>query len=57
MLVKKTNKKFIFEAFEACDICTVSFDLWMARGMDTFVLIVHFFEPQLGAWSRTNRLV
>jgi hypothetical protein len=45
MLAKKTNKKFIFEALEACDICMVNFDLWMSKGgVDTFVLIVHFLN-------------
>jgi hypothetical protein len=43
-LVEKTKNKFIFEAFEACDICTVSFDLSMSRGVDTFILIVHFLN-------------
>ncbi len=43
-LAKKTKKKFIYEAFEACDTCMVSFDLWMSRGVDTFVLIVHFLN-------------
>jgi hypothetical protein len=44
-LAEKTKKKIISEAFEACDICMVSFDLWMSRGgVDTFVLIVHFLN-------------
>jgi hypothetical protein len=38
-LVEKTKKKFIYEALEACDTFTLSFDLWMSRGgVDTFVL-------------------
>lgn len=43
-LVKKTKKKFIHEALEACDICMVSFDLWLFRGVDIFVLIIHLLD-------------
>jgi hypothetical protein len=43
-LTEKTKKKFIYEAFEPCDTCMVSFDLWMSRGMDTFVLITHLLN-------------
>jgi hypothetical protein len=44
MLTKKTKMKFILEAFEACDTCMVNFDLWMSRGVDTFVLIIHLLN-------------
>jgi len=40
-LAKKTKKKFNFEAY---DTCMVSFDLWMSRELDTFVLIIHFWD-------------
>jgi hypothetical protein len=40
----KIKKKFIYEAFESCNTFLMSFDLWMSRGMDTFVLIVHFLN-------------
>jgi hypothetical protein len=48
MLAKKTKKKFIYEALEACDTCMVSFDLWMLRGIDTFVLIIHLLDHNWG---------
>jgi len=41
---EKTKKKFIFKAFEACDTCMMSFDLWMSKRVDIFVLIVHFLN-------------
>ncbi len=47
-LAEKTKKNFIYQAFEAYDTCTVSFDLWMSRGVDTFVLIVHFLNHNWG---------
>ncbi len=43
-LIKKTKKKFIYEVLETCDICMVSFDSWMLRGLDTFVLIIHLLD-------------
>ncbi len=43
-LTKKTKNKFIFKTLEACDIYTLSFELWMSRGVDIFVLIVHFLN-------------
>jgi hypothetical protein len=43
-LVEKTKTKFMFKALEACDTCIMSFDLWMSREVDTFVLIVHFLN-------------
>ncbi len=33
------------QSLESCDTCMMSFDLWMSRrGIDNFVLIVHFLN-------------
>jgi hypothetical protein len=61
-LAKKTKEKFLCEALESCDNCIVNFDLWMSKGgVETFVLIVHFFnhywEPghiTIGLFETTN---
>jgi hypothetical protein len=44
---KMTKEKYISLAFESCNTCTVSFDLWMSRvGVDTFVLTMHFLNDK-----------
>jgi hypothetical protein len=61
-LTKKTKEKFIFEALESSNTCIVNFDLWMSkRGVETFVLIVHFlshnWKPshiKIGLFETTN---
>jgi len=40
---KRTKENFVSISLASCNICTMSFDLWMVKGgVDTFVLIVHF---------------
>jgi len=44
-VAKKTKENFVSPSFALCSICIMSFDLWMStRGIDTFVLIVHFLN-------------
>ncbi len=44
-ITEKMKEKYISSILESCNICMVSFDLWMPRvEMDTFVLIVHFLN-------------
>jgi hypothetical protein len=46
-ITKKTKEKYISLAFESCNTCIVSFDLWMFRaGVNTFILIVHFLNDK-----------
>jgi len=46
-VAKKTKENFVSISFASCNICTMSFDLWMVKGgVDTFVLIVHFFNDK-----------
>jgi hypothetical protein len=41
------NKNKNSPAFQSCNTCIISFDLWISKGgIDTFVLIVHFLNDK-----------
>ncbi len=50
--LKRPKKCTISSSLESCNSCTAPFDLWMSRiRMDTFIVIIHFLNDQLGAFS------
>jgi hypothetical protein len=42
-----TKERFVSPSLVSCNICTISFDLWMSKGgVDIFVLIMHLLNDK-----------
>jgi len=45
--VAKTTRNYVFLALNACNVITISFDLWMSQvDFDTFAFIINFVNKE-----------